>query len=213
MVRGRTIFLTVIGILVALQMLFVATSLAPHALQIVGFLILSGGGEPMPPLTGLHAATKACDVEQVASMLADGATADLALGPDASFMSGATPLHIAAGVGCREIGEMRLDAGADGEARIDGGWSPLHLATDPGTIDALVRRGANVDARGFGGRAPVMARVTGSSATENALAIDALVANGADLTIRDDAGETAADLARRFGNLQIAGRLEGLGGR
>lgn len=64
----------------------------------------------------------------------------------------------------REILRMLLEAGAEVDARADGGWTPLHFAARVGKADAvreLVRGGAVVHARTNEGETALMLAVKG----------------------------------------------------
>ena len=123
---------------------------------------------------------------------------------------GFTPLHLAAFF--RHPAAVRLllergapvDAVATNEMRV----RPLHSAAaarDAESVRLLVEAGADVNARQHGGWAPVHAAAqNGDAAT-----LDLLLAAGADPAAGNDAGRTAADVAREAGHGELAARLVG----
>ena len=76
----------------------------------------------------------------------------------------------------------------------------LQAATAPAArVQALIRRGAHVNAQDRFGVTPLMQAVIGN----NPAAVRTLIAAGADLKLRDLRGDTALDLARQLGRRQI----------
>lgn len=87
------------------------------------------------------------------------------------------------------------------------GWTPLHYAAssaDPRSAALLLARGARLDAVAPNGNTPLM-----MAAFAGAIDVaDALVVRGANLTLRNAADRTAADLARLAERDALADRLE-----
>ncbi len=126
-------------------------------------------------MTALHWAASNGHAEIARTLLYAGATVRAT-----TRLGGYTPLHLAARSGDTEIAGILLDAGADPGAFTATGVTAMHFAADAdagGVVEALVERGANVDARdGFSERTPLMfAAVRGADA-----AVQALLDAGAD---------------------------------
>src|SRR6185503_477338 len=65
-----------------------------------------------------------------------------------------TPLHIAADLGATNLAELLIEAGAEIEAKTNGGWTPLHVAVDRNAneiVGLLLAKGADIDARNNSG--------------------------------------------------------------
>ena len=91
-----------------------------------------------------------------------------------------------------------LQAGADLEARAEGGITPLHVAAVTGNaeaIAALAAAGAHLEARNVGGLTPLHIAIT-------AEAIAALVDAGADLEARAESGFTPLHVAANAGTAE-----------
>lgn len=92
-------------------------------------------------------------------------------------------------------------------AKHPAGMAPIHSAAASrraGPVQILLRAGAGPDAIQAGGFTALM------SASAHGLEemADALLAAGADVTIRAEDGRAAADLAREGGHGDLAARLE-----
>lgn len=87
------------------------------------------------------------------------------------------------------------------------GWTPLHYAAsgqEPRAIDLLLAHGAEVDARSPNGSTPLML-AAGYGAIDGAVL---LLRRGADPALRNQAGLTAADMARRADRDRLAQQLD-----
>lgn len=122
---------------------------------------------------------------------------------------GWTPLHLAGFFGHRAAAERLLDAGADLAAISSNATAntALHAAIagrcDEGTIELLVRRGADVHATGEGGYTPLHI-----AASRGCLpVIELLLAEGADASAVTHDGRTAARIAAERGFPGAAERL------
>ena len=132
---------------------------------------------------------------------------------------GDSPLHWPAHNGLVEIVELLLDAGADIEADEVNcyGGKPLHWASEhePRTVELLLKRGANVDARNtksdsdFLGMTPLIMNATQKEDCSEVTEL--LLAAGADAGARDARGRTARDHALNRGNTKIAEVLKSAG--
>ncbi|WP_164842453.1 ankyrin repeat domain-containing protein [Actinoplanes solisilvae] len=167
--------------------------------------------------TALHAAAAAGRAEAVRMLLA--AHAD----PRARRDNGDTPLHRAA---TGEIAELLRQGRPD--QRNEHQQTPLHCATDPGVVEALIRHGGSLAAKDFQGRTPLHG--AGAAKTRALLAAGAeleardsygrtplhvavwdadaeavalLLAEGADPAVRDDHGSTPVHLARTRGPEEV----------
>ena len=122
---------------------------------------------------------------------------------------GAAPLHFAAELNdVKLIGEL-LRAGAPLEAKGLSGMTPLIVAACLGKTEAvfaLLSAGANIDAQDDAdGRTALMYAVT----TSRYQLIGDLVRKGANVSICDNRGCTAMDLAHRWNVPEINNQLEG----
>ena len=132
---------------------------------------------------------------------------------------GRTLLHYAAGAGCLEVVEALLRLGTDPGMEDDRGHTPLYrVASECGTeagpevVRALVRAGADVNARGGVTRAAALHMAARRGHVEIARA---LLDCGADIAARDSKGDTPVERARNCRKETVARLLQegGLGGR
>jgi uncharacterized protein len=131
-------------------------------------------------------------VEQLLARKADPSPAD---------STGKTAIVYAAGRGAEPVVRLLLDSGVDVNRAYDAEltalmWAAGHAdnASDSEslrTVDLLLERGAKVDSRDDRGRTPLMI----AAALNHADIVRALIAAGADKSLRDRAGKSAADLA------------------
>jgi ankyrin repeat protein len=124
---------------------------------------------------------------------------------------GFSPLGLAAFFKRREVVRYLLEAGADvGVASRQGGFTPLHsaVATDAAAVNIeivrmLLDKGADPNAKAQSGSTSLhTVGFTGDRAS-----LDLLLKHGADRSIKNSDGKTAADLARERGHQEIAERL------
>lgn len=123
---------------------------------------------------------------------------------------GALPLTLAARYNNPDIVGMLLDAGAELSRADEDGYTALMEAANCMVSDSLrllIQRGAEVNARSSNGATPLIYGVFAlgedfaTPAPDDVVAI--LLANGADLKIRDSEGKSALDVARETGNDEL----------
>jgi uncharacterized protein len=121
--------------------------------------------------------------------------------PKPADATGKPAIVYAAAKGAKRIVQMLLDAGVDVNATYDANltvlmWAAGHADNAPeaeglSTVSLLIERGARVNERDDRGRTPLMIAV-GQNHVDIARA---LMTAGADASLRDNAGKSAADLA------------------
>ena len=125
---------------------------------------------------------------------------------------GYSPVGLAAFFRRSDVAAYLLERGADPRpASRQGGFTPLHsaVATDAAAADLeLVRRlldaGADPNARSASGGTPLHT----AAFTGDRRVLDLLLARGGDASIRNEQGNTAADIANQRGHPEMARLLE-----
>lgn len=126
---------------------------------------------------------------------------------------GFTALHLAVFFGQPETARLLLQAGANVLARTTNALDnhPLHAAVAGSNVETrlasaelLLNAGAAVNERQSGGFTALMAAA--QNADTDLLRL--LLAHGADPSIRDDQGRTAADIAVSAGHTEVAAQLQ-----
>ena len=159
-----------------------------------------------PTLTVFEAAA-AGDLPRVRELVERDRAQANAVSPD-----GYSPLGLAAFFRRSDVAAYLLERGADPRpASRQGGFTPLHsaVATDAAAADLeLVRRlldaGADPNARSASGGTPLHT----AAFTGDRRVLDLLLARGGDVSIRNEQGNTAADIANERGHPEMARLLE-----
>ena len=136
---------------------------------------------------------------------------DLATGSsiDSASKDGFTALHFACFFGQPEAARSLLEHGAavDVVAANPTRVMPLHSAASARNLEAarlLLERRAPVNARQQGGWVPIHA----AAHNGDRAMVELLLGHGADSSLANDAGKTAAEVAREKGHAEIVGMLE-----
>jgi len=159
-----------------------------------------------PKLTVFEAAA-AGDLPRVRELVERDRAQANAVSPD-----GYSPVGLAAFFRRSDVAAYLLERGADPRpASRQGGFTPLHsaVATDAAAADLeLVRRlldaGADPNARSASGGTPLHT----AAFTGDRRVLDLLLARGGDASIRNEQGNTAADIANQRGHPEMARLLE-----
>ncbi len=116
--------------------------------------------------------------------------------PNERDTQGKTPLHHAASTGQIQNIALLLTAGADPNIRDKYGETPLYFVNNADSAQILIENGANVNQQDKFGNTPLH-----EATTEGHIQlIKSLMKNGADASIKNDAGMSALDIAIRRGN-------------
>lgn len=123
-----------------------------------------------------------------------------------------TALGIATQYGKNDAALALVLAGADPAKPIgEGGYTPLMLATANHAqplVEALLKKGADVNARNSGGVTALMI----AAANSRAELVELLVHAGADVQAQSERGDTALSIARGKGNEKVIKLLDGASG-
>jgi ankyrin repeat protein len=128
---------------------------------------------------------------------------------DSVSEDGFTALHFACFFGQPEAARLLLEQGAavDVVAANPTRVMALHSAASARNVEAarlLVERGAPMNARQQGGWVPIHA----AAQNGDRAMVELLLGHGADAALANDAGKTAAEVAREKGHAEIAALLE-----
>ena len=171
--------------------------------------LLDAGAAVEPPenvkarQSPLLLASMSGDLETVSLLLARGASANPRPNP-----SGNSPISEAITFGRADIVRVLIQAGAKTDLVERTGVNLLHWATITNRADVipeLVRSGVDINAIDDAGFTPLMYAATidfGDTAT-----LSALLAAGADKTIKNESGRTPLQQARRLGHIRLASVL------
>ncbi len=132
--------------------------------------------------------------------------------PNALSPQNYTALGIATQYGKNAAALALVEAGADPARPIgEGGYTPLMLATANHAqplVEALLKKGADVNARNSGGVTALMI----AAANGRAELVELLVRAGADVQAQSERGDTALTIARAKGNEKVIKLLDGASG-
>jgi ankyrin repeat protein len=157
-----------------------------------------------PDHEDIHTAAKDGDTDEVAALLSMDNRLTRTHDDD-----GWTPLHLAAHYGHADTVSLLLHNNAPVDIRSTNQMAntPLHaaLAGRRGDVaKVLIDAGADVNARQHGGWAPLHS----AAANGDRDSVELLIARGADRKAANDAGVTAAAIARERGHAALADFLE-----
>lgn len=157
-----------------------------------------------PDHEDIHVAAKNGDTDEVAALLSMDSRLTRTHDGD-----GWTPLHLAAHYGHADIVSIMLHNNAPVDIRSTNTMAntPLHAALAGRRNDVskiLIEAGADVNARQHGGWAPLHA----AAANGDREMVELLIARGADRAAINDAGVSAAAIARERGHAALADSLD-----
>jgi ankyrin repeat protein len=157
-----------------------------------------------PDHEDIHVAAKHGDTDEVAALLSMDSRLTRTHDSD-----GWTPLHLAAHYGHADIVSIMLHNNAPVDIRSTNTMAntPLHAALAGRRNDVskmLIEAGADVNARQHGGWVPLHA----AAANGDREMVDLLIARGADRAAINDAGVSAAAIARERGHGALADSLD-----
>ena len=157
-----------------------------------------------PDHEDIHVAAKNGDTDEVAALLSMDSRLTRTHDSD-----GWTPLHLAAHYGHADIVSIMLHNNAPVDIRSTNTMAntPLHAALAGRRSDVskmLIEAGADVNARQHGGWVPLHA----AAANGDREMVELLIARGADRAAINDAGVSAAALARERGHAALADSLD-----
>jgi ankyrin repeat protein len=157
-----------------------------------------------PDHEDIHVAAKNGDTDEVAALLSMDSRLTRTHDGD-----GWTPLHLAAHYGHADIVSIMLHNNAPVDIRSTNTMAntPLHAALAGRRTDVsklLIDAGADVNARQHGGWVPLHA----AAANGDREMVDLLIARGADRAAINDAGVSAAAIARERGHAALADSLD-----
>ena len=160
--------------------------------------------------TDLHQAVKAADLKWFAELVESGADVHKL---DAQ---GAPPLQVAAALGHLEIARLLVEKGADVNYGSEKRGTPLMVATAclrPELIKLFICHGADLNKKGVDGRFPLICPYRHSviAVDRQVKCLRLLVANGALINERTNAGDTALMRAAWFGNREAVEELLRMG--
>lgn len=156
--------------------------------------------------TALHDAVIRGDRARVQALLVAGADINAAIRSGEPYSSewGATPLHLAARDGRREIVELLLQNGAKTNIADDRGATALHYgAAYPGIASILIGKGADANAHDILGRTPLHWAANLGKAD----GAEALMKRGANVSAADRFGATPLHLAALRGDARCVSRM------
>ena len=117
---------------------------------------------------------------------------------------GETPLTSAAWYGDLELVRVLLDGKTDVNAKVPGGWTPIHYVSQrpqllPDVAQLLLEHGVDVHARTDGGSTPLHIAADSGKAE----VIRMLLEHGADVGVKDNEGQTPLQVAESFRQAKV----------
>lgn len=178
-------------------MAFNRISISRSLLALVTLLALNGCGAPDEPNVSLYAALKRGDIDQLERHIHWGTDVD------APLPGGSYPLHESARLGRIVVLKMLLKQGVQLEPRDSAGRTPLELALLNGRTQAaevLIEAGAAFDP------SALLLLIARKNISDRDV-VRFLKRNGADIDIRDPAGNTPLLIAADHGNHRLIHHL------
>lgn len=180
-------------------------ALIERSTPIVDYLIAHGADVNQRDRDGwtpLMTAAYYDDAGAVKTLVAHGADAN------ARSAQNLTPLGIAVQYAKNDAAVALIEAGANPQRAVgEAGYTPLMLAAGNGAqavVRALLKKGADVNARNSGGVTALMIAAAGGDAPM----VELLVRAGADLRAHTDRGDTALSIARARGDERMIKLLD-----
>ena len=139
----------------------------------------------------VHLAAQRSDVDMMGAAIEHGADVD------AVDTSQSTPLHAAARLNQAEAIDVLMEAGANIRARDRDGCTPLHYAAGRPSLEAfsaLMNHGAHVNALDNDHETPLHWAAVKAGTPQTAEVVECLLRSGADETILNDQGKSAAHI-------------------
>ncbi|KAL6691497.1 hypothetical protein J3F84DRAFT_403499 [Trichoderma pleuroticola] len=148
------------------------------------------------PYTPLHGAARSGRIDEVKSLLSQGAN----IGARAEF--GRTPLFDAVWSRQADVAKLLISRGVDTESMCPeaNGGTLLHLIAYGGKgdmVELLLDQGANIEAKDDDGNTPLISAIR--IGNENAGVVKLLLDRGADVDVEDEYGNTPLQFATRQG--------------
>jgi ankyrin repeat protein len=150
----------------------------------------------------LHIAARVPTHKSILEMLFDrGAN------PNMAMKSGSRPLHLAASLSSAAVTSLFISKGADPDATDLAGSTPLFNANNGEICRCLLGAGANLEHRNNAGLTPLMHQVDALQGNFASPSILAMLEAGAETDVRNQTGESLAQLVTRKNLGVVAGAI------